>query len=121
MENARTFSRSQRLARTIYTLIESAEAEITAIPVVRSEKFPTRISRDIQVSVQELVYVGKASGVGTSSNPLNKEIELIYSSEEALRPRKNRGPSEILDSNVCQRESPADKILVEKPKHFIRG
>ncbi|MBW0477241.1 hypothetical protein O181_016956 [Austropuccinia psidii MF-1] len=80
-----------------------------------------RSRRDIPVSVKELFYGRKAAGVGTSSKPLDRENELISSSEEVLRPRKERGPSERLDSNVLQRESLTDKILVEKPKEFFRG
>ncbi|MBW0552970.1 hypothetical protein O181_092685 [Austropuccinia psidii MF-1] len=40
MEDARTSTSSHRLARTFENLIESPEAEITAIPVVRPESFP---------------------------------------------------------------------------------
>ncbi|MBW0481971.1 hypothetical protein O181_021686 [Austropuccinia psidii MF-1] len=63
---------SQRLATTIETLIESPEAKITAITVVRTESFPTCHNRDIHVSVEELVYGSKATGVGTSDNYLDR-------------------------------------------------
>ncbi|MBW0510288.1 hypothetical protein O181_050003 [Austropuccinia psidii MF-1] len=56
----------------------------------------------------------------TSSKPLNRDNELIPSSEEALGPRKERGPSERLYINVCQRESPKGKSLVEEKKNVIR-
>ncbi|MBW0548832.1 hypothetical protein O181_088547 [Austropuccinia psidii MF-1] len=52
---------------TFDTLIESPEAEIAAITVVRAESFPAGRNRDIPVSVQELVYGGKATGVGNSA------------------------------------------------------
>ncbi|MBW0583164.1 hypothetical protein O181_122879 [Austropuccinia psidii MF-1] len=58
MEDARTSTTSQSLANIFDTLIESPEAEITAI-AVRPESLPTGSSRDIPVSVQELVYGSK--------------------------------------------------------------
>ncbi|MBW0513983.1 hypothetical protein O181_053698 [Austropuccinia psidii MF-1] len=88
IEDARTATSFQLLASTFDTLIESPEAEITAIPVVRPELFPKGNNRNIPVSVQELVYGGKAAGVGTSSKSLDRHNELIYSSEEAHGPRK---------------------------------
>ncbi|MBW0581665.1 hypothetical protein O181_121380 [Austropuccinia psidii MF-1] len=59
MEDARTSTSSKRLASTLDTLIESPEAEITAIAVVRPESLSTGNNRDIPVSVQELVYGSK--------------------------------------------------------------
>ncbi|MBW0475199.1 hypothetical protein O181_014914 [Austropuccinia psidii MF-1] len=61
IEDVRASTSIQRLERKFYNLIESPEAEINAIPAVRSKEFPTRSSRDIPVSVQELVYGGKAA------------------------------------------------------------
>ncbi|MBW0475547.1 hypothetical protein O181_015262 [Austropuccinia psidii MF-1] len=121
MEDSRTSTSSQRLARTFDTLIESPEAEITAIPIVRPEPFPTGKSRDIPVSVQEVVYGRKAAGVGTSSKSLDRKNELISLIEEVHGPRKDRGPSEGLNTHVLQRTSPKDKSLVEKPKHLSSG
>ncbi|MBW0529206.1 hypothetical protein O181_068921 [Austropuccinia psidii MF-1] len=86
MEDARTSTSSQRLASTFGTLIESPEADITAIPVVRPESFPAGSNRDIPVSVQELVYGGKEAGVGTSDKSLDRHIELLSSSEEVHCP-----------------------------------
>ncbi|MBW0538197.1 hypothetical protein O181_077912 [Austropuccinia psidii MF-1] len=77
MEDARDLTSSQRLASTFYTLIESPEAEINAIPVVRSEQFPTGNSGNIPVSVQELVYGSKAAGVETSAKPLDRHNEVL--------------------------------------------
>ncbi|MBW0526050.1 hypothetical protein O181_065765 [Austropuccinia psidii MF-1] len=85
------------------------------------KEFPTENSGNIPVSVQELVYGGKISGVGTSTKPLDRDNELLFSSKEALRPRKGRGSSEGLETHVLQRKSPKDKSFVEKPKHFFRG
>ncbi|MBW0521014.1 hypothetical protein O181_060729 [Austropuccinia psidii MF-1] len=121
MEDARTSTSSQRLARTFDTLIESPEADITSIPVFRHEPFPTGNNRNIPVSVQELVYGGKAAGVGAYAKSLDRHNELISSSEEFHGPRKDRGSSEGLDTHVLQRTSPTDKSLVEKPKHVVRG
>ncbi|MBW0574712.1 hypothetical protein O181_114427 [Austropuccinia psidii MF-1] len=121
MENSRTSTSSQRLASTFYTLLEGTQAEITAIPVFRSEHFPTGRSGNIPVSVQELVYGRKTEKMGASSKPLDRDSELLSLSEEALGPRKDRRPSEGLNSNFLQRESPTDKILVENPKHIVRG
>ncbi|MBW0476670.1 hypothetical protein O181_016385 [Austropuccinia psidii MF-1] len=121
MEDARTSTSSQRLASTFDTLIESPKADIAAIPIVRPEPFPTGKNENIQVSVKELVYGSKAAAVGTYAKPLDRHNELISSSEEVHWPRKDRGPSEGLDTNVLQRTSPTDKSLVEKPKHFVRG
>ncbi|MBW0586312.1 hypothetical protein O181_126027 [Austropuccinia psidii MF-1] len=120
MEDARASTSSQRLASTSDTLIESPEADITAI-AVRTESLPTGSSRDIPVSVQELVYGSKAARVGTSPKSLDRHHELISSSEEVHGARKDRGTSEGLDTNVLQRTSPTDKSLVEKPKHVIGG
>ncbi|MBW0483586.1 hypothetical protein O181_023301 [Austropuccinia psidii MF-1] len=49
MEDARASTSSQRLSRNFDTLIESLEAEITAITDFRPEEFPTRNSRNIPV------------------------------------------------------------------------
>ncbi|MBW0577650.1 hypothetical protein O181_117365 [Austropuccinia psidii MF-1] len=102
MEDARTSISSQRLASTFNTVIESPEADITSIAVVRPESLPKGNNRDIPVSVQELVYGGKAAIVGTS-------------------PKKDRGTYEGLETHVLQRKSPTDKSLIEKPRHVIRG
>ncbi|MBW0580206.1 hypothetical protein O181_119921 [Austropuccinia psidii MF-1] len=120
MEDARTSTSSQRLARTFEPLIESPEADITAI-AVRPESFPTGSSGDLPVSVQELVYGRQTARVGTSPKSLDRHHELLSSSEEVHGARKDRRTSEGLDTNVLQRTSPTDKSLVEKPKHVIRG
>ncbi|MBW0538709.1 hypothetical protein O181_078424 [Austropuccinia psidii MF-1] len=121
MEDARTSTSSQRLARTSDALIESPEADITPIAVVRPELLSTGNNRYIPVSVQELVYVSKAARVGTSPKSLDRHHELICLGEEAHGARKDRGTSEGLDTQVLQRTSQTDKSLVEKPKHVIRG
>ncbi|MBW0552390.1 hypothetical protein O181_092105 [Austropuccinia psidii MF-1] len=120
MEDARTSTSSQRLAGTFYTLIESTEADITAI-AVRPESLPTGSSRDKPVSVQELVYRSKTARVGTSPKSLDRHHELISSSEQVHGARKYRQTSEGLDNHVLQRTSLTDKSLVEKPKRVIRG
>ncbi|MBW0464075.1 hypothetical protein O181_003790 [Austropuccinia psidii MF-1] len=121
MEDARTSTSSQRLARTIDNLTESPGADIIAIPVVRPEPFPTANNRDIPVSIQELVCGGKEVGVVTSSKSLDRNNELISSIEEVHWPRKVRGYSDGLVTHVLQRTSPTDKSLVEKPMHVLRG
>ncbi|MBW0549222.1 hypothetical protein O181_088937 [Austropuccinia psidii MF-1] len=121
MEDARTSTSSQRLSSTFDTLIESLEAEITAIAIFRPESLSTGKNSDIPVSVQELVYGSKTTRVGTSPKLLDSHHELISSSEEVHRARKDRRTSEGLDTHVLQRTSPTDKGLVEKPKHVIRG
>ncbi|MBW0498110.1 hypothetical protein O181_037825 [Austropuccinia psidii MF-1] len=122
MEYARTFTSSQRLATSTFEiLIESPEADITAIPVVRPESFPAGRNRDIPVSVQELVYGSKAAGVGTSAKSLDRRNELLSSSEEVHGTRKDRSTSQGLDTHVLQGTSPTDKSLVEKTKHVFRG
>ncbi|MBW0586088.1 hypothetical protein O181_125803 [Austropuccinia psidii MF-1] len=120
MEDARASTSSQRLASTFDTLIESPEAEITAISV-RPESLSTGNNRDIPASVQELVYGSKTARVRTSPKSLDRHHELISSSEEIHGARKDRGTSKGLDNHVFQRKSPTDKSLVEKPKHVIRG
>ncbi|MBW0515008.1 hypothetical protein O181_054723 [Austropuccinia psidii MF-1] len=102
MEDDRTSTNSQRLAITFDTLLE-------------------RNSGNIPVSLQELIYGGKTAGVGTSSKPLDRDHVLLSSSKEAHEPRKDRGPSEGLDTHVLQRKSPKYKSLVEKPKHVVKG
>ncbi|MBW0576585.1 hypothetical protein O181_116300 [Austropuccinia psidii MF-1] len=121
MEDARNYTGSKKLASTFEALIESPEAEITAIPIFRTEPFTTGNNRDIPVSVQELVYGRKAEGVGTSAKSLDRHNEIISSSEEAHGPRKDREPSEWFDTHLLQRTGPTDTSLVEKPKHFVRG
>ncbi|MBW0578668.1 hypothetical protein O181_118383 [Austropuccinia psidii MF-1] len=112
MEDARTSTSSQRLARTFDTLIESPEADITAISVVRPESLSTGKNRDIPVSVQEVVYGSKTARVRTSPKSLDRHHELISSNEEVHGTRKDRGTSEGLDTHVLQRTSPTDKSLV---------
>ncbi|MBW0563081.1 hypothetical protein O181_102796 [Austropuccinia psidii MF-1] len=121
MEDSRTSTSSQRLARTFDTLIESQEADITPIAIVRPESLSTGKNRDIPVSLQEMVYGSKTARVGTSPKSLDRYHELISSSEEVHGARKDRGTSQGLDTQVLQRTSPTDKSLVEKPKHVIRG
>ncbi|MBW0587624.1 hypothetical protein O181_127339 [Austropuccinia psidii MF-1] len=111
MEDSRNSTSSKSLSRTFETLIESAESEITAFPIVRTEPFPTGNNRDIPVSVQELVYGSKEAGLGASSESLDRHNQLISLSEELHEPRKDRGPSEGLDTNFVQRKSPTDKSL----------
>ncbi|MBW0553943.1 hypothetical protein O181_093658 [Austropuccinia psidii MF-1] len=121
MEDARTSTSSQRLESTFETLIESPEADITALSVVRPESFPTGTNRNIPVSLQELVYGSKGKGVGTSVNSLDRHNELLFSSEEVHGHRKDRRTSEGFDTHVFQGTSPTDKRLVEKKKHVVRG
>ncbi|MBW0520209.1 hypothetical protein O181_059924 [Austropuccinia psidii MF-1] len=121
MKEARASTSSQRLSSTFETLIESPEAEITAIPVFRPESFTTGRNRDIPVSVQEVVYGGKAAGVGASAQSLDRHNQLLSSSEKVHAPRKDSRTSEGLDIHVFQGTSPTDKSLVEKPKHVVRG
>ncbi|MBW0529159.1 hypothetical protein O181_068874 [Austropuccinia psidii MF-1] len=121
MEDARASTSSQRLDRTFETLIENPEAEITSIAVVRPESLSTGNNRDIPVSVQELVYGSKAARVGTSPKSLDRNHELISSSEEVHGSRKDGRTSEGLDTHSLQRTIPTDKSLVKKPKHVIRG
>ncbi|MBW0594052.1 hypothetical protein O181_133767, partial [Austropuccinia psidii MF-1] len=73
MEDVRTSTSSQRLASTFDTLIESPEADITAIAVVRPGSRSTGNNRDIQVSVQELVDGSKRARVGTSPKALDRQ------------------------------------------------
>ncbi|MBW0571153.1 hypothetical protein O181_110868 [Austropuccinia psidii MF-1] len=121
MEDSRTSTSSQRLVNTFDTCIESPEADINAISVVRYELLSTVNNRDIPVSVQELAYGRKKVRVGTSPKSLERHHELISSSEEAHGATKDRRTSEGWDTHVLQRKSPTDQSLVEKPKHFIRG
>ncbi|MBW0580665.1 hypothetical protein O181_120380 [Austropuccinia psidii MF-1] len=121
MEDSRTSTSSQRLANTFDTLIESLEADITAIAVVRPESLSTGNNRDIPVSVQELAYGSKTARVGTSPKSLDRQHELISSSEEVHGARKDGGTSEGLDTHVLQRTSTTDKILVANQEHVIRG
>ncbi|MBW0476470.1 hypothetical protein O181_016185 [Austropuccinia psidii MF-1] len=71
-DDAKTSNSSQILASIFETLLDSPEADLTSIPVVRSEPFPNVNSRNIPVSVQEVVCGSKTAGVGTSSKPLDK-------------------------------------------------
>ncbi|MBW0555753.1 hypothetical protein O181_095468 [Austropuccinia psidii MF-1] len=115
MEDARTSTSFQRLASTFDTLIESPEADITAINVVRPGSLSTDNNRDIPVSVQELAYSGKTR-VGTSPKSLDRNHELISSSGEVHGARKARGTSEGLDTHVFQRASPTEKAWFKRQK-----
>ncbi|MBW0535759.1 hypothetical protein O181_075474 [Austropuccinia psidii MF-1] len=114
MKDARTSTSLRRLASTFDTLIESPEADITAIPVFRTESFPTGNNRNVPISIQELVCGGRAAGVGTSKKSLDRHNELISSSEEVHGPRKDRGSSEGLDTHVLQEKSPTDKRMLSE-------
>ncbi|MBW0579610.1 hypothetical protein O181_119325 [Austropuccinia psidii MF-1] len=100
MEDSRASTSSQRLASTFDTFIEIPEADITAIVVVRPESLSTGNTRDIPVSVQELVYGIKTTRVGTSPKSFDRHHELISSSEEVNGARKDRRTSEGLDTHV---------------------
>ncbi|MBW0468072.1 hypothetical protein O181_007787 [Austropuccinia psidii MF-1] len=101
MEDARTSTSSQRLFRKFKTLLDSPEAERTAIPVFRSEQFPTSRSIDIPVSVQELVYGGKEAGVGTSAQIFDMENELLPSKDQKkeLAQKKDKSTVEALQDS----------------------
>ncbi|MBW0516550.1 hypothetical protein O181_056265 [Austropuccinia psidii MF-1] len=121
MEGFRPSTSSQRLVRNFKTLLESPEAEMTAIPVVRSEQLPTSRSRNISVSVQELVDGSKAEGEGATFQVVDRENELLPSSKEALGPRKDTRPSERLDTHFLKEKGPKDEGFVGIPYHFFRG
>ncbi|MBW0504384.1 hypothetical protein O181_044099 [Austropuccinia psidii MF-1] len=121
MQDSRTSTGSQRVARTFETLMESPEADITAVPVFRPELFPAGSNRNIPVSVQSLVYGSKAAGMGTSSKSLDRHNELLSPSEYFHGATKERRTSEGLDTHVFQGTIPADNSLVEKPMHVVRG
>ncbi|MBW0546153.1 hypothetical protein O181_085868, partial [Austropuccinia psidii MF-1] len=104
MEDARDSTSSQRLASTFDTLIESKEADITSISVVRPKSLSTGNNRDIPVSIQELVYGSKTERVGTSPKSLDRHHKLISSSEEVHGARKDRGTSEGLETHVLPGE-----------------
>ncbi|MBW0554757.1 hypothetical protein O181_094472, partial [Austropuccinia psidii MF-1] len=98
IRDARASTSSQMLANTYETTIKIIEAEITSIPVSRSKKLPGSSSRDIKVSVQGLVYGSKAAGAGTSDQIVDRDNELLPSSEEALGPRKDTRNCERLET-----------------------
>ncbi|MBW0474606.1 hypothetical protein O181_014321 [Austropuccinia psidii MF-1] len=86
----------------------------------RSEQLSTGNSRNIPVPIQELVYDSKTEAVGTFFKPLDRENELLYSSEEVHGSRKDRGPFEWLDTHVLQMTSPEDKSFFKKSRNFVR-
>ncbi|MBW0563387.1 hypothetical protein O181_103102 [Austropuccinia psidii MF-1] len=116
IEDSRTSTSSQRLPSTFETIIDAPEADINAIPVVRSEKFPTGNNRNIPVSIQELAYGGKEAGVGTSAKCLDRHNELISSSEEVHCSRKYRGSCEGLDTHSLKRTSPTEKAWLKNQR-----
>ncbi|MBW0512289.1 hypothetical protein O181_052004 [Austropuccinia psidii MF-1] len=120
-EASRASSSSQMLDSTSETLLQSPEADITAITVIKPEAFPTGNSGDIPASVKKPVYDIKEEGVGTSAKPLGRDHELLSSSEESFGTIKDRGSYEGLYTHVLQRKCPKDKGLVERPEHFVRG
>ncbi|MBW0592704.1 hypothetical protein O181_132419 [Austropuccinia psidii MF-1] len=104
MEDARCSTSSKILVRTFKTLIESPEADITSIPVVRSEQFPTSSSGDIPVSVQELVYNIRSEGVGTSTQLVDRDDELLPSKDKKkeLSQKKENSPLEAPHASTCK-------------------
>ncbi|MBW0589763.1 hypothetical protein O181_129478 [Austropuccinia psidii MF-1] len=68
-----------------------------------------------------MIYGGKAEGLGTSSQRLDRENELLPSGEEALASRKDIGDSERMNSNVFKREILQYQGLFDKRKHIIKG
>ncbi|MBW0593931.1 hypothetical protein O181_133646 [Austropuccinia psidii MF-1] len=76
MEDARTSTSSQRLASTFEPLIESPEADITAI-AVRPEPFPTGSCGNLSISMEKLVLGVKTTRVGTSPKSLDRHHELL--------------------------------------------
>ncbi|MBW0517731.1 hypothetical protein O181_057446 [Austropuccinia psidii MF-1] len=107
--------------------------EVEAIPPLNqmdlNQDLQVKIPKDKNVSPEErhkwrmpeLPPVPKAEGVGTSAKSFDRHNELLSSSEDVHGPRKDRRASERLDTHVLQGTSPTDKILVEKPKHVVRG
>ncbi|MBW0567056.1 hypothetical protein O181_106771 [Austropuccinia psidii MF-1] len=51
---------------------------------------PKDNNRDIPVTVQEMIYCSKNKVVGTSTKSLDRQNELLSSSEEFHWPRKDR-------------------------------
>ncbi|MBW0580689.1 hypothetical protein O181_120404 [Austropuccinia psidii MF-1] len=92
-----------------------------ASPEERSEQLPADRTGYIPVSVQELVYGRKATRVGTSSKPLDRENELLSSMKVDHGPRKESRPSEWLDTHSLERISPQAKVFLAKPENFVRG
>ncbi|MBW0588396.1 hypothetical protein O181_128111 [Austropuccinia psidii MF-1] len=78
MEDSRTYTSSQRLVNTFDTVIESPEAQMNAISVVRPESLSTANNRDIPVSVQELVYGSKTPRAGTFPKSLDKHHKVVF-------------------------------------------
>ncbi|MBW0479552.1 hypothetical protein O181_019267 [Austropuccinia psidii MF-1] len=121
MEDSRTLNSSQRLVSTFKNLLDIPEGDITGITVVRSGRIQTSISRDVPVLVQEMVFGRKEEGMRASSQILDKEKELLPSSEDVLGARKHTKASEILETHVLKGKGIKNKIFFEKLKHFIRG
>ncbi|MBW0521945.1 hypothetical protein O181_061660 [Austropuccinia psidii MF-1] len=76
-KNWRSSTSSQSLVSTFDTLLDSPEAEVTAISYVRSDHLSGSGSRDIPVPGQELVCGRKAAGVKTSFHILDSNDELL--------------------------------------------
>ncbi|MBW0470271.1 hypothetical protein O181_009986 [Austropuccinia psidii MF-1] len=102
MEDARASTSSQRLARTLNTLLERPQADRTSISVIRDEQLSEGSSGNIPVSLQELVYGGKAAGMGTPDQLVDRNNELLPSIKEVIIPRKDSRLSEGLDTHVCK-------------------
>ncbi|MBW0577052.1 hypothetical protein O181_116767 [Austropuccinia psidii MF-1] len=120
MEDARASGSSQRLAITFETLIESPKADITAI-AVRPESLPTGSSRDIPVSVQELVYGSKKARVKTSAKFLNRHHELISSSEEVHGPEKTEELLKGWTLMSCKGRLKNQRMLSEDKMKLAQG
>ncbi|MBW0497354.1 hypothetical protein O181_037069 [Austropuccinia psidii MF-1] len=120
MEDSRTSTSYQRVASTFDTLIESPEADITSITIFRPEPFSTCNNINIKVSVQELVYCGKAAVVGTSAKSLDRHNELISSNEEVHGPEKTEDLLRGWTPISCKGQFQKIKAWL-KPKHVFRG
>ncbi|MBW0578982.1 hypothetical protein O181_118697 [Austropuccinia psidii MF-1] len=121
MQDSRNFTTSQRSSRTVDTHIENHETKVMIIPVFRCEKLPKSSSRNIPVSVEEPIYGSKEAGVKRSAQLVDRENELLPSSEEAFVSRKDKQTSERLETNFFQWSGTKDNVLVEKLDNFVRG
>ncbi|MBW0554011.1 hypothetical protein O181_093726 [Austropuccinia psidii MF-1] len=123
MEDARTSTNFQRLARTFDTLIESPEAEITAIPVVRPESFPTGSNRDTPVSVKELEAHGprkdRRTSEGWTPMSCNGQVQQIKSwlkNQSMLSVDQKKRLAQGKDNSAVE----APQARTSKPQRAIR-
>ncbi|MBW0473279.1 hypothetical protein O181_012994 [Austropuccinia psidii MF-1] len=80
---------------------------------------PKGNSGDILVSVQGLVCGRKEAEVGTSSKPLDRDHELLYSSQKLLGPKNTEDLLKVFTPMFCKRQVQRIKVLLKNQINLL--